>query len=160
MPHCFQEEADTRMLFHMKHMIENGLKTISLKTVDSDVVVILVGLFYKIADQVDDIWVEYGAGKHLQYISIRTMQNQLGVLKAKAILFFHAFTGSDTTSAFRNKGKKTAWNTWKAFEEVTETFANLSVEPFKPIDNDSKEVETLERFVIYMYIVIIFKEGE
>ena len=52
MPDCFQEEADTRMLFHMKHMIENGLMTISLKTVDSDVVVILVGLFYKIADQV------------------------------------------------------------------------------------------------------------
>ena len=44
------------------------------------------------------------------------------------------------------------WNTWKAFEEVTETFAYLSVEPFKPIDDDSKEVETLERFVIYMYI--------
>ena len=34
MPDCFQEEADTRMLFHMKHMIENGLMTISLKTVD------------------------------------------------------------------------------------------------------------------------------
>ena len=47
-----------------------------------------------------------------------------------------------------NKGKKTAWNTWKAFEEVTETFANLSVEPFKPIEDDSKEVETLERFIL------------
>ena len=35
---------------------------------------------------------------------------------------------------------------------MTETFANQSVEPFKPIDDDSKEVETLERFVIYMYI--------
>ena len=68
-------------------MIENGLITISLKTVDSDVVVILVGLFYKIADQVDDIWVEYGAGKHLQYISIRIIYNQLGEFKAKAIFF-------------------------------------------------------------------------
>ena len=35
---------------------------------------------------------------------------------------------------------------------MTETFANLSVEPFKPIDDDSKELETLKRFVIYMYI--------
>ena len=82
MPDCFQEEADTRMLFHMKHMIESGLITVtvsvSLKTVESDVVVILVGLFYKIADQVDDIWVEYGVGKHLQYLSIRTMYIQLG----------------------------------------------------------------------------------
>ena len=68
------------------------------------------------------------------------------------LFFFHAFTGSDTTSAFRNKGKKTAWNTWKAFDEATETFANLAVEPFLSIEDDSKEVETLERFVIYMYI--------
>ena len=76
------------------------------KTVDSDVIVILVGLFLKIAAQVDDVWVEYGAGKYMQYISIRTMYNQLGESRAKALLFFHAFTGSDTTSAFRNKGKK------------------------------------------------------
>ena len=122
------------------------------KTVDSDIIVILVGLFLKIAAQVDDVWVEYGAGKYMQYISIRTMYNQLGESRAKALLFFHAFTGSDTTSAFRNKGKKTAWNTWKAFDEATETFANLAVEPFLSIEDDSKEVETLERFVIYMYI--------
>ena len=88
----------------------------------------------------------------MQYISIRTMYNQLGESRAKALLFFHAFTGSDTTSAFRNKGKKTAWNTWKAFDEATETFANLAVEPFLSIEDDSKEVETLERFVIYMFI--------
>ena len=40
------------------------------------------------------------------------MYNQLGESRAKALLFFHALTGSDTTSAFRNKGKKNAWNTW------------------------------------------------
>ena len=58
------------------------------KTVDSDVIVILVGLFLKIAAQVDDVWVEYGAGKYMQYISIRTMYNQLGESRAKALLFF------------------------------------------------------------------------
>ena len=76
------------------------------KTVDSDVIVILVGLFFKIAAQVDDVWVEYGAGKYMQYISIRTMYNQLGESRAKAFLFSHTFTGLDTTSAFRSKGKK------------------------------------------------------
>ena len=152
MPQCYHEEADTRMMFHLKHLIENNMQKICIKTVDSDVIVILVGLFFKIAAQVDDVWVEYGAGKYMQYISIRTMYNQLGESRAKALLFFHAFTGSDTTSAFRNKGKKTAWNTWKAFDEATETFANLAVEPFLSIEDDSKEVETLERFVIYMYI--------
>ena len=83
------------------------MQKICIKTVDSDVIVIPVGLFYQIGAQVDDVWVEYGAGKYMQYISIKTMYNQLGDSRAKALLFFHAFTGSDTTSAFRNKRKKT-----------------------------------------------------
>ena len=88
MPQCYHEEADTRMMFHLKHMIENNMQKICIKTVDSDVIVILVGLFFKIAAQVDDVWVEYGAGKYMQYISIRTMYNQLGESRAKALLFF------------------------------------------------------------------------
>ena len=55
--------------------------------------------------------------------------------------------------------KKTAWNTWKAFDEATETFANLAVEPFLSIEDDSKEVETLERFVIYMQLADIKSAG-
>ena len=106
MPQCFQEEADTRMVFHLKNMIEKGLKTVCFKTVDSDVVVILVGLFHLVMDKITDVWVEYGVGKNLCRFSIKTMHSQLGESKAKALLFFHAFTGSDTTSGFRNKGKK------------------------------------------------------
>ena len=45
MPQCYHEEADTRMMFHLKNMIENGMQKICLKTVDSDFIVILVGLF-------------------------------------------------------------------------------------------------------------------
>ena len=80
------------------------------------------------------------------------MHSQLGESKAKALLFFHAFTGSDTTSGFRNKGKKTAWNTWRSFNEVTKTFANLAKEPFMSIEDNSAVVATLERFVICMYL--------
>ena len=114
------------------------------KTVDSDVIVILVGLFFKIAAQVDDVWVEYGAGKYMQYISIRTMYNQLGESRAKALLFFtHSLVQIPHLHSATRAKKKTAWNTWKAFDEATETFANLAVEPFLSIEDDSKEVETL-----------------
>ena len=75
-------------MFHLKHMIENGMQKICIKTVDSDVIVILVGLFYQIGAKVDDVWIEYGAGKYMQYISIRTMYNRLGESRAKALLFF------------------------------------------------------------------------
>ena len=38
---------------------------------------------------------------------------------------FHDFTGCDTVSAFCGRGKKIAWNTWKAYPEVTKTFDKL-----------------------------------
>ena len=42
-----------------------------------------------------------------------------------ALHVFHAFTGCDTTSSFGGRGKKTAWNTWKVFPEVTAAFEDL-----------------------------------
>ena len=50
MPKCLQEEADTRMLLHMKHMIESSLISKSEKTVDYDVIVIPFGHIFKIAN--------------------------------------------------------------------------------------------------------------
>ena len=59
----------------------------------------------------------------------------------------HAFTGFDTVSAFRNKGKKTAWQTWDVFPEASPIFAKLSQYP--PILDDG-DLEILERFVVLM----------
>ena len=149
-----QEEADTRMMVHLKDMIDNGSKTICVKTVDSDVMVILVGLFYKIkrSENVGNIWLEYGTGTNLRFFNVRDLYNSVGETKARGLLFFHAFTGSDTTSALRNKGKKSAWNTWRAFDEITPVFSNLSKQPFKIINSDSQEMAMLQRFVVCLYI--------
>ena len=63
-------------------------------------------------------------------------------------MYVHAFTGSDVVSAFRGMGKQSAWQTWDVFDEVTETFSNLSQFPTEVTDTDLK---TLERFVVLMY---------
>ena len=51
-------------------------------------------------------------------------------------------------SAFRGKGKKSAWQTWDVFDEVTETCSNVSQFPTEVTDTDLK---TLDRFVVLMY---------
>ncbi len=38
---------------------------------------------------------------------------------------FYAFTGCDTVSAFAGRGKKTAWETWKSFQEVNDASSEL-----------------------------------
>ena len=45
MPNCNHEEADTRIVVHIAHALEQGEKTIYVRTVDTDVVVILAGAF-------------------------------------------------------------------------------------------------------------------
>ena len=40
---------------------------------------------------------------------------------ANGLPFFHALSDCDTTSQFANHGKKSAWATWLAWPEMTET---------------------------------------
>ncbi|KAG1714886.1 hypothetical protein GQR58_000809 [Nymphon striatum] len=51
------------------------------------------------------------------------LMNDPAADKAQGLLVFHAITGSDTASAFANKGKLSSWKAWSA---VTET-GNLTL---------------------------------
>jgi hypothetical protein len=68
--------------------------------------------------------------------------------KATALRFFHAFTGCDTVSAFNGRGKKTAWDVWTAFPEVTAAFSTLG---FCPGDISDELFALLQRFVVLLY---------
>ena len=68
--------------------------------------------------------------------------------QSQALPIFHAYTGCDTVSSFNTKGKKTAWETWKTYEDVTSTFLVLSKVPSQ-ISDDGFAV--LERFTISLY---------
>ena len=50
---CDHEEADTRMLFHLKDCLSSGLKDICIISPDTDVLVILLGIFPKLKAQYD-----------------------------------------------------------------------------------------------------------
>ena len=55
-----------------------------------------------------------------------------------------AFTGCDTVSAFAGRGKKTAWNTRKAFPEVIHAFNELQG---MSSEVHEESISLLERFV-------------
>ncbi len=64
---------------------------------------------------------------------------------------FHALTGCDTTSAFRGKVKKSSWQAWQAYEEVTETLLFLAPHPFEHLNDDSTHFHKIERFTVVLY---------
>jgi hypothetical protein len=144
---CNHEEADTRLLLHAADAAKCGLKKIMLRTGDTDVVVITVAKFHDL--DLSKLWIAFGVGKHFRCITVHGIASTVGQEKSRALLAFHAFTGCNQTSSFKHIGKKTAWDTWSVYDEVTEVFQSLSASQSLPALNDALPI--LERYTVIMY---------
>ena len=58
------EEADSRICLHVHNILKEGATTVLVRTVDSDVVVILVGIFHDLVQHYPgmQLWVGFGTG--------------------------------------------------------------------------------------------------
>ncbi|KAG5872476.1 hypothetical protein JTB14_025661 [Gonioctena quinquepunctata] len=151
MENCNHEEADTRSVVHVLHSLQLGAKSILVRTVDTDVIVILIGTFCKliVTQPLADIWVAFGMGKHYRFFHINAICISLGESKSRALPVFHSFSGCDTTSAF--KSKKSIWEAWQAFQDVTDTFVYLATHPFQLLIADPEHFKKLERLTAVLY---------
>ena len=113
------------------HALEEGNRTFMIRTVDTDVIVILLGKFNDVFSRYPDfdVWIKFGVGKSMQHIHLKSVVNKIGLRISRGLPFFHALTGCDTTSSFKGKGKKSAWQTWKSFQAATPIFEELSHYP-------------------------------
>ena len=57
---CNHEEADSRMFIHVYDGSINGYEKIKVVTVDTDVIVIAIGIYHNLS--VSELWVEFGKG--------------------------------------------------------------------------------------------------
>ena len=91
---CDHEEADTRLLVHLVDALKNGCSTCVVRTVDTDIVVILIGKFYQLLtiNPSIRIWVAFGKGKAFTYLHINSICHSLGENKSLALPVFHSFT--------------------------------------------------------------------
>ena len=71
-----------------------------------------------------------------QISPIHEIVASIGPSKSQALPMFHAYTGCDTVSSFATRGKKSAWDTWRVFEEATATFLVLSTGPDQVNDDN------------------------
>ena len=153
MPNYNHEEADTKIVVHIQQSLEQGMKNIEVRTVDTDVMIILVAAFYELVTikPLADIWVAFGTGKNYCFLSINAIRDSLRERRAQALPVLHALTGCDTTSAFKGKGKKSAWQAWWAFEDVTDTFLYLCLHQFEILDAESNHFKIIGRLVVVLY---------
>ncbi|KAG0713094.1 hypothetical protein GWK47_016978 [Chionoecetes opilio] len=134
------------MMIHLADAVRDGFQKILLRTVDTDIVVLAVAATTKL--KIQELWVAFGTGQHFRYIAAHEIAAFFGPDKSQALPMFHAYTGCDTVSSFNTRGKKTAWDTWKVFDELTPALVHLST---GTADISDDVVAVLERFTILLY---------
>ena len=100
------DEADTRMVFHLCGMLSSQ-KTISVRTSDTDVFILLIYHVSHWQDCNSEVWMDVGLSSNntRRHINISAIVSHLDQPVIDALPALHAFTGSDYTSSFMGKGK-------------------------------------------------------
>ena len=111
-------------------------------------VVLAIHHFHEL--KLSELWIGLGSGKTFREIPIHHISQQLGPQRCQALLFFHSVTGCDVRSAMFGIGKKTAWNAWATFPEVTDTSIAITQDPTS-LALDSLHMQRLERLTVLMY---------
>jgi len=145
---CSHEEADSRMILHglQSSYSQHNAKTLAIRTVDTDVVVLALTFFRKL--NLSQLWIHFGVGTHMRLIAVHDLSIKLGQAKCDVLPLFHAITGCDTVSAFQGKGKKSAWSTWNSYPALTQALCNLQTAGSVI---QQRDVVVVERFVVIMY---------
>ena len=92
---------------------------------DTDIVVLSVAA----ATKLQEIWIAFGVGKKIIYMSVHESAKAIDPRKFQVFPMFHAYTACDTVLAFATRGKKSTWDSWIAHEDVTSTFLAFSTAP-------------------------------
>lgn len=106
---CTHEEADTRILLHLQDDVQQGYSKVSIRTVDTDVVVLAITSANHLS--ISELWIAFGVEKSFRFIPAHEIAKALGPERCVALPIFQAFTG-DTVPCFGGRSKRTAWDTW------------------------------------------------
>ena len=45
-------------------------KKTTIKTVDADVLILSISIFYKLKDHLEELWIDFGTGKNRRFFSV------------------------------------------------------------------------------------------
>ena len=108
------------MFLNLKDFSATGHHKVSLKTVDTDVIIIAISLSHKL--DLEELWIEFGTGVNFEWLPVHEYPENLGENICQAMPVLFAFTGCGTICAFFGHGKRLAWNTFKSYSAATDAF--------------------------------------
>lgn len=143
---CNHDEADTKLCLHALYSSKmEGITNIVIRASDTDVGIILIHHAHKCRA---NMWMLTGliSKNNLRYVNLTEIANSLGSDVCDALPAIHAFTGSDYTSCFVQKGKVNPFKRISECQEYTKAFAEITLSDTAPAD-----VTNIEKVVCQMY---------
>ena len=140
-----QEETDTRAVLYVLYAQEMGYKMARVKTPDTDIFFILLHHAHRFSDL--QVIFETGKGRTKRSVDISELAKSYSPLLRTALLGVHAFSGCDSTSAFRSKGKVKPLNLLMKNEKLQAALAELG----ECWTVSEAVVELLEEFTCLLY---------
>ena len=150
---CTSEEADPRLVRHTRDALLKDYSFVMVRTIDTDVLVLLISFTFRGDIPNGSVYaaLRCSSDSNVKYFSINDIVRELGDDVTRALPFFYAFTGCDTTSSIFNKGKCKCWDVWQNYEkevDITSTFLSLGSLPHRVADY---QINTLEYYIIILY---------
>lgn len=141
-PH--QEEADTRIVFHVSKITYEC--DVTIRCSDTDILIILLGNMAHMDTSIK-INMHVGTGNNQSHINVTNLYKTLGAELANSLPAFHAFTGCDYNPTFYGKGKNRPLKLLRQSKKFLKAFTDIVHYP-----NCSDTVfDTIEEFVCRMY---------
>ena len=142
-----QEEADTKLLLHAKHMLDSDDRKLVLvrsPSGDVDIQVLYISTFLEESEQ-KRIYIDFGNGKSRKILHLDSVDMNSDL--KSALTGFHTFTGNDYLSCIFRKSKKLCW---KALLK-----SNKFVQMFKELGNEwelkEELISLLEEYICSLF---------
>ena len=151
---CNHLEADTKIFLHLAHAVHEGYKVAYVRTIDSDVIVLAVRFFRNTWPRAVLgrlwFWKIMQRHSHPQHLCSTWAIEVAGFAPISRSHRLWYMISHDTTSHFLGCGKKTAWQAWTCYPDLTETLIDLTQDPTL-LTLAYIHMQRLERFVVLMY---------
>lgn len=144
--HSNQEEADSRMLLHAYQASKSSstIGDIIICTVDTDVFILALWVSNLLHNRLILLFMN---GNQSRKFDLKSMSSKLPEAVVEAVVGLHPFTGCDSVSAFKGKGKVKALRLMMESNCYIRAFCELG----KQWQIQKSLVQDLERFVCELY---------
>ena len=84
------EEADTRIIPHINHIVQKSKKRAVVLSNDTDVFALLLHYVHRFIDMgLAEMWIRYGTGENIRFIHIHLLYEILGSCMSSAVMKAH-----------------------------------------------------------------------